>query len=169
VKEEALKKLEVVVQETKKSPSIVIVESSTMTNKNMVNSPSNTLADFEKNTRVISSNIMRKMGCDGQGLGKEGKGIFIPIVAQQSPNNEGLGFSRQETNTSAGETTFLKVRGTRKEFMWNKPLKFPCRSLEEGRKEMIMPKIFSPTQNKQESSQTKEVWNIFFLLQEKGS
>jgi hypothetical protein len=80
--EEALKKLEVVFQETKQSPSIVTVEASTMTNKNMVNSPSNTLGDFEKNTRVISSNIMRKMGYDGQGLGKEGKGILIPIVAQ---------------------------------------------------------------------------------------
>jgi tuftelin-interacting protein 11 len=63
----------------------------------MVNSPSKTLPhetfdDFEKNTRGIGSKLMRQMGYDGQGLGKEGEGIVIPIVSQQRPKHEGLGF-----------------------------------------------------------------------------
>jgi hypothetical protein len=42
-KEEALNKLQVVVQDTKKSPSISTVESSTMIELSMVNGPSKTL------------------------------------------------------------------------------------------------------------------------------
>jgi hypothetical protein len=145
MKEEALKKLEAVVQETKQAPSIATTEASTMTEENMVNSPSNTLGDFEKHTRGIGSKLMRKMGYDGQGIGKEGQGILIPIVAQQRPKHEGLGFSGQEANTSATQTTFVKARGTKKEAMCNKPLKYACRSLEEGNKEMILPSIFAPT------------------------
>jgi hypothetical protein len=77
VKEEALKKLEAIVQETKQAPSIATAEASTMTKENMVNTPSKTLGDFEKHTRGIGSNIMRKMGYDGQ-YKKEGQGILIP-------------------------------------------------------------------------------------------
>jgi hypothetical protein len=137
-KEEALKKLEAAIQETKQAPSISNAEASTMTtDANMVNSPSKTLGDFEKHTRGIGSKLMRQMGYDGQGLGKEGQGIVIPIVAQQRPKHEGLGFSGQEANTSATQTTFVKARGIRKEAMCNKPLKITCRSLEGGSKEMI--------------------------------
>jgi hypothetical protein len=46
VNEETLKKLRVVVQDTKKSPSISTTEASTITEENMVNSPSNTLGEF---------------------------------------------------------------------------------------------------------------------------
>jgi hypothetical protein len=81
-KEEALKNIESVIQETKQAPSIAIFEASTITEENMVNSPSNTLGDFENHSRGIGSKIMRKMGYDGQGIGKEGQGIFIPIVSQ---------------------------------------------------------------------------------------
>jgi hypothetical protein len=96
--EEALNKLLAVVQETKQAPSIATTEASTMTKENMVNSPSITLyqetfGDFEKHTRGIGSKLMRKMGYDGQGLGKEGQWILIPIVSQQRPEYESLGFS----------------------------------------------------------------------------
>jgi hypothetical protein len=106
----------------------------------MVNSPSKTLpqetfGDFENHTRGIISKIMRKMGYDGQGIGKEGQGILIPIVSQQRPKHEGLGFSGQEANTSSTQTTFVKARGTKKEAIpmeekvarkgvCNKPLKY---------------------------------------------
>jgi hypothetical protein len=86
-KEEALKKIEVVVQETNQSLSISTLEDSTMMKENMLISPPNTLFqetfhEFEKHTRGIGSNLMRKMGYDGQGISKEGQGIVIPIVAQ---------------------------------------------------------------------------------------
>jgi len=58
--------------------------------------------------------------------------------------HEGLGFNRQEANTSAVQTNFVKEIGIRKEAMWNKPLKISCRILEGGNKEMIMPSIFTP-------------------------
>jgi hypothetical protein len=77
VKEEALKYLEEIVQETNKSLFVAIAKSNTMKNKNMVNSPSNTLGDFEKHTICIDSNLMKKMSYDVQGIGKEGKGIMI--------------------------------------------------------------------------------------------
>jgi hypothetical protein len=52
--------------------------------------PQETFGDFEKHTRGIDSKLMRQMGYDGQGLGKEGQGILIPIVTQQRPKHEGL-------------------------------------------------------------------------------
>jgi hypothetical protein len=76
--------------------SVSIVEANTMTESILLNSPSKilhqyTFGDFEKHTRGIRSKIMRKMGY--YGLGKEGKWIMIPIVPQQRPKHEGLGFN----------------------------------------------------------------------------
>jgi hypothetical protein len=87
-------------------------EANTMTQSILVNSPYNifsqeTFCDFEKHTRGIGSKVTRQMGYDGQG-------IQIPIIAQQRPKHEGLGFSGQESNTNATQTTFIKARGTRK-------------------------------------------------------
>jgi len=64
MKEQALKKLQEVIQETKKSPSISIAESSTMTKLSMVNKPFKTLpqeafGDLEKNTRSIDSKLFQ--------------------------------------------------------------------------------------------------------------
>jgi hypothetical protein len=65
-----------------------------MTKTNMINSPSKeTFDDFEKHTRGISSKLMRKMGYDGKGPGKEVQGIMISIVSQQRPKHDGLGFN----------------------------------------------------------------------------
>jgi len=73
VKQDALKNLETTYQETNKAPSISTIESSTMLEASMVNTPSNILSqekfwDFEKHTREIGSNLMRKMGYAGQGI-----------------------------------------------------------------------------------------------------
>jgi hypothetical protein len=80
VKKEAFKRLQVAIQETKKSPFIFTMESNTMMESSLVNSPSKilpqeTFGDFENHTRGISSKLMRKMGYDGQG-------ILILVVAQ---------------------------------------------------------------------------------------
>jgi hypothetical protein len=73
------------------------------------------------------------MGYDGQGIGKEGQGILIPIVAQQRLKREGLGFNGQEANTSATQTTFIKVRETRKESMCSRPLEVYMWNLGRGK------------------------------------
>jgi len=132
---------------------VSIVEASTMTMSNMVNSPSNTLSqetfgDFEKNTRGIGSKIMRQMGYDDQGIVKDGQGILLPIVAQQRSKNEVLRFGGQESITILSQTTFFKARGIKKKSIplekketrkgvCNMPLKYTCRGLEEGNKEII--------------------------------
>jgi hypothetical protein len=53
----------------------------------LTKSPSKTLpqdifGDFENLTRGIGSRFMRKMGYDGHGMGRKGKGILIPFVSQ---------------------------------------------------------------------------------------
>jgi hypothetical protein len=42
--------------------------------------------DFENHTRGINSKFMRKMGYDGQGIGRECQGIVIPIVLNSGPS-----------------------------------------------------------------------------------
>jgi hypothetical protein len=51
---------------------------------------------------------MRKMGYDGQGIGKEIQGILISILSQQRPKHEVLGFNGQEARIGSAQTTFIK-------------------------------------------------------------
>jgi hypothetical protein len=56
-----------------------------MIEANLVSSPSidtsqEHLNEFEKNTKDIISKLLKKMGYDGQGLGKRRQDILIPIV-----------------------------------------------------------------------------------------
>ena len=55
------------------------------------------------------------MESDVQELGKKIQRILITIIAQLRTKYEGLGFSGKELSTSLSYTTFVKVRGTRKE------------------------------------------------------
>jgi hypothetical protein len=57
---------------------------------------------------------MRKMGYDGQGIGKGGQGILIPNVSQHRSKHKDLGFSGKEANTRESQTNFVKARGTKK-------------------------------------------------------
>jgi hypothetical protein len=87
-------------QSTKQAPFVSNVEAYTMTDSFMENLtskklPQETFDEFGKNTRGISSNIMRKIVYDGKGLRNKGKGILIPIISQQRPEHEGLKFSGQ--------------------------------------------------------------------------
>ena len=52
------------------------------------------IGEFEKNARGIGSKILRKMGYNGQGLGKRRQGNSIPIVARLWVMHEGLDFDR---------------------------------------------------------------------------
>jgi hypothetical protein len=88
-KEEALVKLQVVVQETKRAQAPAKVD--TMTKTGMESSPSKDLCQFilekpfgyfEKHTRGIGSKLKKQMCYDGQGLGKRSQGIVNPIVVK---------------------------------------------------------------------------------------
>jgi hypothetical protein len=104
-KEEALEKLQATVQENQKArpPSIATTSTNTMIETILVSSPSicipqEKLGEFEKHTRGIGSKLLRKMGYDGQGLGKRRQGILSPIVATPRAKHEGLGFDGRSEN-----------------------------------------------------------------------
>jgi hypothetical protein len=95
-KEETLEKLQETVQENQKSipPSISTTSTNTMIETTSISSPSfdfspEHFGEFEKHTRGISSNILRKMGYDGHGLGKRRQGILCPTVVASWVKNEG--------------------------------------------------------------------------------
>jgi hypothetical protein len=64
-----------------KGKEVTTMMRSSLVNSPFKNLPQETFGDFEKHTRGIGSKLMRKIGYDGQGLRKEGKGILIPIEA----------------------------------------------------------------------------------------
>lgn len=87
-KEKALGKLQEVVQEHReaKLASIATAEANTVTKMNLVSSPSLDISQdhfgvFEKHTRGIGLRLLRRMGYNGQGIGKGNQGILSPIVA----------------------------------------------------------------------------------------
>jgi hypothetical protein len=86
-----------------------------MTETTLVSSPSldisqENFGEFEKHTRGIGSKLLRKMGYDGQGLGKRRQGILSPIVATLWVKHEGLGFNGRGENPMTMKTTFVKVK-----------------------------------------------------------
>jgi hypothetical protein len=79
----------------------------------LVSSPSidislENIGDFEKHTRGIGSKLLRKMGYDGQGIGKRRQGILSPIVATPWVKHEGLGFDGRVENPMTMKTIFVK-------------------------------------------------------------
>jgi hypothetical protein len=114
-KEKALERLQEVVQEHRgaRKPSISTANASTMTETTLVSSPSidisqEKLGEFEKHTRGIGSKLLRKMGYDGQGLGKSRQGILSPIVATPWAKHEGLGFDGRSENSITMKKIFVK-------------------------------------------------------------
>jgi hypothetical protein len=117
-KEKALERLQAVVQEHRgaRKPSISTADASTMTETTLVSSPSidisqEKLGEFEKHTRGIGSKLLRKMGYDGQGIGKRRQGILSPIVVTPWAKHEGLGFDgRSENSITMKKTIFVKEK-----------------------------------------------------------
>lgn len=71
------------------------------------NSPS-AFGSFEVHTKGFGSKMMAKMGyVEGEGLGKEGKGIASPIEAIQRPKSLGLGMAFVENSS---ETVNIATR-----------------------------------------------------------
>jgi len=67
------------------------------------------LGEFEKHTRDIGSKLLRKMGYDGQGLGKRRQGILSPIVATPRVKHEGSSFDARGANPMTMNTIFVKA------------------------------------------------------------
>jgi tuftelin-interacting protein 11 len=66
--------------------------------------------NFENHTKGIGSKLLRKMGYDGQGLGKRRQGILSPIVATPWVKHEGLGFDGRVENPMTMKTIFVKEK-----------------------------------------------------------
>lgn len=73
--------------------------------------PLRNLATFEAHTRGIGSRLLAKMGWkEGQGLGKEGRGISKPLEAKIRPKGMGMGYGdRREPRLEAKSTLQQKI------------------------------------------------------------
>jgi tuftelin-interacting protein 11 len=56
---------------------------------------------FEKHTRGIGLKLLTKMGYEGKGLGRKGKGIINPIEVVERPHHLGLGYGEEEIGASS--------------------------------------------------------------------
>ncbi|XP_010687767.2 uncharacterized protein LOC104901840 [Beta vulgaris subsp. vulgaris] len=97
----------VIQSETVQVSTVKPNENSNQESKAIDNS-SSTFASFEVHTKGFGSKMMAKMGyVEGDGLGKDGKGISQPIEAVQRPKSLGLGMAFVE---SSNETTPVAKR-----------------------------------------------------------
>lgn len=53
-------------------------------------------ATFKRHTTGIGSKLLKKMGCQGKGLGINGQGIVNPIKVEELPRYVGLGYVNKE-------------------------------------------------------------------------
>jgi hypothetical protein len=115
--EEALENLQEFIQENQEArqPSISTAQAITLIDTTLVCSPSidishEELGEFENHTIGIGSKILRKMGYDGQGIGRRKQGILNPIIDMSWVKHEGLCFDGGDAKPMTMKTTFVRKK-----------------------------------------------------------